>query len=232
MSDESIGKENYGAQPPPAYPSLKKKRLGEVAAAARSMTEKLRDEVRLLRSRLVDATFAESVDDMTQSDLFDEKVRLDELADADDNEADEVVAEAVAAAVAAEPAQPLAQDNATVPVARAAALEELSWNELLTTVEADSTTLDFHAGLNSDAVADELERKLVELADSGDVLMVEIRKISECVEKMPMAPILALMCSAADGFLRLRRLLVSTTTTRRRTPFGGYSADFLALVAG
>eukprot|EP00966_Prymnesium_polylepis_P312770 7227628-Prymnesium_polylepis.1 len=72
---------------------------------------------------------------MAFDELYAEKIRLDipSVHLADDDDLDLEAAAAAFAAKPVQPTQPMAQDNATVPVARAAALEELPWNELLAT---------------------------------------------------------------------------------------------------
>ena len=56
-----------------------------------------------------------------------------------------------------------------------------SREELLELLSHDPAGIDLHSGLTIDAISHELDRKLHELADQGDILMIAIRQMASKV---------------------------------------------------
>jgi hypothetical protein len=102
----------------------------------------------------------------------------------------------------------------------------LGWSLLLDTLRSEGSLIDLQANLNFEAAANELESRLQKLADEGDPLMLEIRRIAGSVKEMPLAPVLVMLKFQADCLLRIRRANISTSLDgEKSTPFRGYSAD-------
>ena len=90
-------------------------------------------------------------------------------------------------------------------------LDSLSWQQLLAFINGDTSNVCLHDGLTFEAVSNELEKLVQEMADEGDEFLLYIRHMASKVKKMPMVPVLAMIIDACDKILRVRRFNVSTS---------------------